>query len=170
MNSLIYIDTLKGEHYGYLSYKNGATKLIVSSKKMMDVIAHMKVRILNNLKNNKSNVYIFYRSVSDPQRITMDYIHRYRLLNTILYVNKSNNRHMVYMTNGLLSHTIYSRLDFLIVYNDYKTQLLSMNAQRLRDVYLDAIGERPLLKSKAKMINNLLKYKRLDILNGINVR
>lgn len=164
MNSLIYVDALKGEHYGYLSYRDGFTRLIAVSNKMMDVIVHLRIRILNKLRNNKSAIYIFYRSVADPQRITSDYIHRYKLPNTILYINKANNRHIVYITTSVLSHTIYSQLDFLIAYNDYKSQLLSMSKQMLKEIYLDTLGDHPLLKSKEQLINTLLKYKRLDIL------
>lgn len=158
--------------YGYMSMKAASkTKFFIDHYKIIDtddnvdkLLNRLKCTIVNDVFNNSNRFYVFYKTNQYYAKVSYNTLIKYNLPHTIIHII-NNSRTLIRMNRDReLTNMIYNKLDFLHVYNKYKSELLTINKKQLLDIYILTFDSSPLFISKQSLINCLLKYKRNEII------
>lgn len=147
-------------YYGYMVYGGLHNRVICTNNDYKIVADHLRNRMLNDIDLRKCR-YIFYKTVNcNPNTMTF---RKLAASNFEWCYIKRSCKDLYTMWESNIAKLLYSRLDFLIDYTEYKESLSKLSKYEIASEYKRVFNTSSLIKVKKWMVSDLLVKKQKNI-------
>lgn len=138
-------------------------KIHFTSTNMDEVFTYIKEKIIEYIKKKIDSNLLFYKVDNiDPRVVSYHLITSSNFSFLKIIISKKVDI-CTFQGNQEFCNKLYGILDFLEEYDVYKDKVKKLNKHKLKDLYYELYGSRPLLMKKKSMFKAIMKHQKLLI-------